>query len=196
MGPDERLRRYQEVGADFIEAARARAEEFLRDIGALGEATGRQAGTTVGDLRDSGRRGTDQLFELIRREIAAQLSGLGLATKADLSDLERRLTGGSAAPAGGTKPAAEKAAARKAATEKAATTKAAATKAAAPKKAATKKAAGGAAKKAAAARKAPTARKAAAAKSSAASKSAAAKAASRTATAARKAVRKTGGTTS
>ncbi|MST34438.1 hypothetical protein GHK86_17140, partial [Acidimicrobiaceae bacterium USS-CC1] len=84
MGPDERLRRYQEVGADFLETARARAEEFLRDIGALGEATGRQAGTTVGDLRDSGRRGTDQLFELIRREIAAQLSGLGLATKADL----------------------------------------------------------------------------------------------------------------
>ena len=171
MGPDERLRRYQEVGADFIEAARARAEEFLRDIGALGEATGRQAGTTVGDLRDSGRRGTDQLFELIRREIAAQLSGLGLATKADLADLERRLTGGSgaAAPAGATKPAAEKAAT---------------------KKAATKKAAAGAAKKA------PAARKAAAAKSSAASKSAAAKAASRTATAARKAVRQTGGTTS
>lgn len=195
MGPDERLRRYQEVGADFIETARTRAEEFLRDIGALGEATGRQAGTTVGDLRDSGRRGTDQLFELIRREIAAQLSGLGLATKADLADLERRLTGGSAAPAGGTKPAAEKAAARKA-TEKAATTKAAAPKKAATKKAATKKAAGGAAKKAGAARKAPTARKAAAAKSSAASKSAAAKAASRTATAARKAVRQTGGTTS
>ncbi len=181
MGPDERLRRYQEVGADFIEAARARAEEFLRDIGALGEATGRQAGTTVGDLRDSGRRGTDQLFELIRREIAAQLSGLGLATKADLADLERRLTGGSgaAAPAGATKPAAEKAATKKAATKKAAA-----------KKAATKKAAAGAAKKA------PAARKAAAAKSSAASKSAAAKAASRTATAARKAVRQTGGTTS
>lgn len=191
MGPDERLRRYQEVGADFIETARTRAEEFLRDIGALGEASGRQAGTTVGDLADSGRRGTDQLFELIRREIAAQLSGLGLATKADLADLERRLTGGSAAPAGGTKPAAEKAAARKAATEKAAAPKKAATK-----KAATKKAAAGAAKKAAAARKAPTARKAAAAKSSAASKSAAAKAASRTATAARKAVRQTGGTTS
>jgi polyhydroxyalkanoate synthesis regulator phasin len=182
MGPDERLRRYQEVGADFIETARTRAEEFLRDIGALGEATGRQAGTTVGDLRDSGRRGTDQLFELIRREIAAQLSGLGLATKADLADLERRLTGGSgaAAPAGATKPAAaEKAAARKAATKKAAT-----------KKAATKKAAAGAAKKA------PAARKAAAGKSTGASKSAAAKAASRTATAARKAVRQTGGTTS
>jgi hypothetical protein len=108
MPSDDRLKQYQEAGAEFIEAARAKAEEFLRGLGAMGESTTRQASST-------GRRGADQILEMIRSEIAAQLAGLGLATKADLAELEHRLTR-PAAPA----PAARKPAAKKAATPTAA----------------------------------------------------------------------------
>ncbi|MHB8506595.1 MAG: hypothetical protein ACYDEN_12905 [Acidimicrobiales bacterium] len=95
MGPDERLRRYQEAGAEFLEAARTKAEELLRDLGAVGESATHRA---VGDLRSGGRR-TEQLLDMIRTEVAAQLSALGLATKKDLQDLERRLTSsGSGSP--------------------------------------------------------------------------------------------------
>jgi polyhydroxyalkanoate synthesis regulator phasin len=101
MGPDERLKRYQEAGADLLEVARAKAEELLRDLGAIGESTTQRAGAAVGELRAGGRRGSEQLLELIRKEVASQLSALGLATKADLADLERRIGGGARPPARG-----------------------------------------------------------------------------------------------
>lgn len=100
MTSDDRLRKYQEAGAEFIEAARAKAEELFRELGGMGEATGRQASAAAGDLRSSGRRSTDWVVEMVRREIAAQLAGLGLATRADLQQLEERLRGsGTVVPA-------------------------------------------------------------------------------------------------
>ncbi len=105
MGPDERLKRYQESGAELLEGARAKAEELLRDLAAIGESTTQRAGAAVGELRAGGRRGSEQILELIRKEVASQLSALGLATKADLADLERRLGGGARLPARGSSTA-------------------------------------------------------------------------------------------
>lgn len=143
MAPDERFKKYQEVGADFLETARARAEEFLEELSKVGGSTQRQAQDAVDEVFESSRRGSDQLFGAIRREITAQLAALGLATKDDLAALERRLTGrvGPAKAAPAKAPAAKKAAAKSTGTSKKATGKKAAAKHAAAKKAPAKKAA-------------------------------------------------------
>jgi polyhydroxyalkanoate synthesis regulator phasin len=93
MARDDRFKRYQEAGAEFLEAARTRAEEFLRELAQMGDSTQRQAQDAVDDLVEGGRKGTEQILTSIRREITTQLSQLGLATKDDLADLEGRLAG-------------------------------------------------------------------------------------------------------
>lgn len=126
---DDRFKRYQEAGNDFLETARARAEDFLRELAKATESTQKQAQGQVDDMVAAGRRGTDQMIDVVRREVAAQFGQLGLATRADLDALERRL--------GGTPPA--KTAAKKSPAKKAAaSTKAAARKASGATKAATK----------------------------------------------------------
>jgi polyhydroxyalkanoate synthesis regulator phasin len=94
--PDDRFKRYQEAGNEFLESARARAEEFLRELAKATETTQKQAKDQVDDLVASGRRGTDQVLDVVRREVATQLSQMGLATKKDLAALERRMTGATA----------------------------------------------------------------------------------------------------
>lgn len=133
--PEDRFKRYQDVGTDFLESARARAEEFLRELAKATETTQKQASGQVDDLVAAGRRGTDQILDVIRREVSSQLGQLGLATQQDLDALERRVTG--KAPA--KKTAAKKAGAKKAGAKKAGAKKAASKKAAA-KKAPAKKA--------------------------------------------------------
>jgi polyhydroxyalkanoate synthesis regulator phasin len=91
MSREEKLKRYQDAGAELIEQARQRAEDFLREVSNIGGSTQQQASAKVDDLLGAGRWGADQLIESIRKEIASQLSSLGLATKADLVALERRL---------------------------------------------------------------------------------------------------------
>lgn len=114
MAPDERFKKYQEAGADFLETARARAEEFLRELSKAGETTQRQGRGALDDLMDGSRRGTEQMITSIRSEIRSQLSLLGLATKEDLAALERRL-GGTAKAAGATRASSRAAGSSKAA---------------------------------------------------------------------------------
>ena len=97
MAPrDDRFRKYQEAGADFLETARARAEDFLRELSKAGESTQRQGKDALDDLLEGSRKGTEQLIGSIRDEVRSQLSLLGLATKEDLAALERRLGGAGA----------------------------------------------------------------------------------------------------
>ena len=96
MATDDRFRQYSEAGEEFLEAARSRAVEFLRELGRAGQTTQKQASDQVEDLVEAGRKGTDQILDVIRKEIASQLGALGLATKDDLAALERRVK---AAPA-------------------------------------------------------------------------------------------------
>lgn len=146
MATDDRFKQYSEAGEEFLEAARSRAVEFLRDLAKMGQSTQKQASGQVEDLVDAGRKGTDQILDLIRKEISGQLGALGLATKEDLAALERRVsatTATKAAPAKRT--AAKKAAGAKkagAAKTTAGATKTAAKKAAPTKAAGTARAAG------------------------------------------------------
>jgi polyhydroxyalkanoate synthesis regulator phasin len=150
MPPDDRFKKYQVAGADFLETARVRAEELLQELSRVGDSTQRQAQDVVDDFVESSRRGSEQLFGVIRKEITAQLSAMGLATKDDLAALERRLSGraGPAASAAAKGPASKKAAGRSAAGAKKTTAKKAGVKKAAAKKTpgkktAAEKAAGG-----------------------------------------------------
>lgn len=97
MARDERLKKVQGVGADFLETARARAEEFLRELSRAGGDTSGRAQGTLDDLVEGGRKGTEQLVSVIRKEITNQLRLLGVATKDDLAALERRLSSRSSA---------------------------------------------------------------------------------------------------
>lgn len=142
------------MGADFLETARAKAEEFLREMSRAGGDTQGRAQGALDDLVVGGKKSTEQFVAAVRKEVQQQLGALGLATKADLAALERRLSGraGSASAAkaptrtaGASKPAA-KAAGSSAKKGTAANKGAAAKKGATAKKAAPRKAA--AAKKA------------------------------------------------
>ena len=167
MARDDRFRKYQEAGADFLETARARAEEFLAELAQVGGASQKQAQDAFDDMMGSSRRGTEQIVNAIRTEIAAQFSLIGVATRQELDDLERRLTARIEAAGQGAGPAKKGAGVKKAATKKAAaagkagpgTKAASANKAASATEAASTKKAGPA-KKAASTKKAGPAKKA------------------------------------
>jgi polyhydroxyalkanoate synthesis regulator phasin len=132
MPRDDRFRRVQEAGADFLETARARAEEFLRELSRAGEDTSGRAQGALDEIIGESRKGTEHLVNSIRKEISTQLGMLGLATKEDLAALERRLTGkATAAP--------KKAAAKSAGSKSTGSRSAAAPKAAGASKPAAKK---------------------------------------------------------
>lgn len=128
---DDRFKRYQDAGTDFLETARARAEDFLRELAKATESTQKQAQGQVDDLVAAGRQGTNQMIDLVRREVESQLSQLGVVTKAEFEAWKRRLGGTPAKKAAATKTPAQKASA---ATAAAPAQKSAATKAAPVKK--------------------------------------------------------------
>ena len=144
MARDDRLKKAQAAGADFLETARAKAEEFLKELAKTGAESQSRTQGAIDDLVVGGRKGTEQVVSTIRKEIQNQLGALGLATKADLEALEARLSRRPSNPAPAAAPAAKKAApaagAAKAPAKKATPVKASATKA--PAKKAAKKAAG------------------------------------------------------
>jgi polyhydroxyalkanoate synthesis regulator phasin len=108
MASDDTFKKAQKAGADWLESARARAEEFLRELSRATDTTQGRAQGTIDELIEGSKKGTEQLVSSIRNEISAQLGLLGLATKTDLADLEQRLTGKAA---GAKKSAASKKAA-------------------------------------------------------------------------------------
>ena len=149
------LRRYLEAGLELAQMTRVRAEAIVRDLVKAGEVGREQAQDRVEELLDRSKKGTESMLGLIRREVGAQLSSMGFASKSDLERLEARLAGAAGNTAAAADPPRAKAAAKKAAAaRKAAPTKAPAKKAA-PKKAPAKKAAP--ARKAAKATKTPPA---------------------------------------
>jgi polyhydroxyalkanoate synthesis regulator phasin len=160
MARDDRLKKAQAAGVDFIETARSKAEEFLQELARAG-------GETQGALDDlvAGSRKTgEQLVATISKEIRNQINSLQLVTKVDLQALESRLT---------RRPPAKKAAAAPAKAAGAATkaSSAPATKAAA-----------GPAKKTAAVKKAAPAKKATSSTAKAPAKTSASKAPAKKAT--------------
>ena len=70
---------------------RERAESIVRDLVASGEVAKGQATKAADWLVERSRTGTEELAELVRREIRQQVAALGLATKDDLARLEAQI---------------------------------------------------------------------------------------------------------
>jgi polyhydroxyalkanoate synthesis regulator phasin len=134
MAQLDALRKYLEAGMAFTQTTRARAEEIVANLVRAGELQTEQTQQQVQDLVDRSRENTERMVDVVRKEVVGQLGSLGLATKADLAKLERKLDAAMRA----SKPAASKKTAAKKSTKKAAAKKTAAKKAPTKKAAASK----------------------------------------------------------
>lgn len=85
------LSRYLDAGAQFVAMRRTEARRRARDLVAAGQLAQEQVQAFVDDLVEESRRRTDEMTDVVRREIQRQMKGLGLATKDDLAKLEGKL---------------------------------------------------------------------------------------------------------
>ena len=113
---DELFKRYLEIGASVLGMTRERAESIVRDLVASGEVAKGQAGRAADWLVERGRAGTEELAELVRREIREQVTALGLATRDDVARLEAQVQDLKAAAANAATPTTSAAASPRAAT--------------------------------------------------------------------------------
>lgn len=122
MAGDDLFKRYLEIGASVLGMSRERAESIVRDLVASGEVAKGQATKAADWLVERGKTGSEEIAELIRREIRSQIAAVGVATKDDIARLEAQIeelrtppppakaaptrrTRAGKAPAAGTKPA-------------------------------------------------------------------------------------------
>jgi polyhydroxyalkanoate synthesis regulator phasin len=85
-------KRLLEAGTQFTEMRRSQARALAADLVAQGHLARDQMASAVEELLEQSRRRTEDLRKLVQHEVQRQLGALGLATKADLAALERRLT--------------------------------------------------------------------------------------------------------
>lgn len=110
MAEADPLRKYVEAGIAFTQLTKAKAEAVVRELVKAGDLQREHAQDRVDDLLDRSRKSTEGLVGIVRREIAAQLSSLGLATKDDVDKLAAKMDAHLAATPTPPPPAARKAA--------------------------------------------------------------------------------------
>ncbi len=91
MAQSDVLKRYLDEGMKFTQMTQARAESIVNRLVRTGELQADEAQSAVQELVDRSRKNTERLLASIRKEVAGQVHGLGLATKADISRLEKRI---------------------------------------------------------------------------------------------------------
>lgn len=91
MAGDDLFKRYLEIGASVLGMTRERAEGIVRDLVASGEVAKGQATKAADWLVERGRAGSEEMAEMVRREIRQQVTALGLATKDDVARLEAQI---------------------------------------------------------------------------------------------------------
>jgi len=137
------LSRYLDAGTQFVALTRAQARARATELVGQGQLAQEQVQGFVDDLVEESRRRTDEMLDVVRREIQRQVKTLGIATKDDLARLESRISTDKPAkpkPKAKNKSAAKKSATKKTTGKKSATKKSA-TKKTTGKKSATKKSA-------------------------------------------------------
>ena len=85
-------KRALETGMQVTEMRRSQARAVANDLVAQGQLARDQMSAAVDELLDMSRRRTDELRKVVQKEVRRQLGAAGIATKADLAALERRLT--------------------------------------------------------------------------------------------------------
>src|SRR2546423_1609517 len=99
MPQNDMLRRYLDAGMAFTQMTRERAEAIVKDLVKAGEVQQKQTQKRVDELVERSRANTEQLLDIVRKEITAQLSSMGIATKDDIARLEAKISATSVAPA-------------------------------------------------------------------------------------------------
>ena len=89
QGPD--WRRALETGMQFTELRRSQARAIVADLVAQGHVAREQMSSAIEEVVEMSRRRREELGKIVQAEVQRQLRALGLATKADLDRLERRL---------------------------------------------------------------------------------------------------------
>ena len=84
--------RVLETGMQFTELRRSQARAIVSDLVAQGRLGRDQMSAAVDEVIEISRRRSDDLRKVVQNEVQRQLGALGLATRADLNALERRLT--------------------------------------------------------------------------------------------------------
>jgi len=92
IAPAADWQRVLETGMEFTELRRSRAREIVSELVAQGHLARDQMGAAVDEVLELSRRRGDDLRKVVQNEVQRQLGALGLATRADLNALERRLT--------------------------------------------------------------------------------------------------------
>src|SRR3954468_15980092 len=140
MAQRDLLNRSLDAGKDVTQRTQERLETLVRDMAKAAEDQAGQAQRVVQELLERSRSTTEQLVEAIDRELRGQINAVGLATRADIVRLEKKIDGLQTKPGTSTstgtatakapartpakKTAAKNAGANKSATKKAATKKA------------------------------------------------------------------------
>ena len=74
MANNERIRKYLDAGSVFGQVTRGRAEEIVRELVNAGDIQRSQAQEWVDTLVERSRKTSEQIIEMVRHEVAAQLS--------------------------------------------------------------------------------------------------------------------------
>ncbi len=106
QGPD--WKQFLDAGAQFVAVTRAEARRRARDLVAQGQLAQGQVQAFVDDLVEQSRARTDEMLDVVRREIQRQVKAFGIATKDDLARLEARLARPTRKPAAKAKKSAKK----------------------------------------------------------------------------------------
>jgi polyhydroxyalkanoate synthesis regulator phasin len=74
MANNERIRKYLDAGSVFGQVTRGRAEEIVRELVNAGDIQRSEAQEWVDTLVERSRKTSEQIIEMVRHEVAAQLS--------------------------------------------------------------------------------------------------------------------------
>jgi polyhydroxyalkanoate synthesis regulator phasin len=116
MAKSDLFKRTLEAGTSFLDTSRERAETVVKEWVEAGDLRKGRAQQAIDDVLARSRKVTDELRELIRREIREQLGGMGVATADDIARLEAKIDELRSAQAQAQGPAEAPAPARPAAT--------------------------------------------------------------------------------
>jgi DNA-binding protein HU-beta len=107
MAGNERVKKYLEAGSVLGQVTRARAEEIVKELVSAGDIQRGQAQEWVDNLVERSRKTSEQVLDLVRHEVASQLSKIdssaveGIANQvADI--LKRSAEAGRSATSGAT----------------------------------------------------------------------------------------------
>lgn len=91
MGKSDLFRRTLEAGTAVLGMSRERAEAVVKEWVEAGDLGKGKAQKAIDDVLERSRRATEDLRDMIRREIREQLGGMGVATRDDVARLEAKI---------------------------------------------------------------------------------------------------------